>query len=278
MRMKPWAVLLLVLLTQVGCARDVPMERNIKAQLHGPFLILRGMYDGSKLKFDAQGNLVGSAQTLPFGLSAARLDKVTVTGSEAELEVTREGLVFSGPPKIGTPEHVSAEPWGKNDRAEIDIALDAQHPEELQSALTKVFSVGFDPALINGAPEAWHPWLRHELDPAVHLEPSAGATDGATCVNFKKDCPGVIGPILTHTIEPTFSPVAKRRRYQGVSVVGLIVDVSGRPQDLRIVRPLGMGLDERAVDAVSQYRFKPAQYEGKPVPVYVNVEVDFHIY
>ena len=75
-----------------------------------------------------------------------------------------------------------------------------------------------------------------------------------------------------------FSDEARRAKYQGVSVVSLIVDAHGLPQRIRVVRKLGMGLDEKAVEAVKQYKFKPSMYQGKPVPVEITIEVNFHIY
>ncbi|MGB6870708.1 MAG: energy transducer TonB, partial [Acidobacteriaceae bacterium] len=89
---------------------------------------------------------------------------------------------------------------------------------------------------------------------------------------------GVSNPILVYAPDPEFSDEARRAKYQGVCVVGLIVDASGNPQRVHIVRPLGMGLDEKAMEAVRQYKFKPAIYKGKPVAVEVNIEVNFRIY
>jgi periplasmic protein TonB len=57
-----------------------------------------------------------------------------------------------------------------------------------------------------------------------------------------------------------------------------VVDTSGRPQSVHIVRGVGMGLDEKAMEAVRQYKFKPAMENGKPVPVELNVEVNFQIF
>ncbi len=89
---------------------------------------------------------------------------------------------------------------------------------------------------------------------------------------------GVSPPVLIYSVDAEFSDEARRAKYQGVSVVSLIVDAHGLPQRIRVVRKLGMGLDEKAVEAVRQYKFKPSTYQGKPVPVEITIEVNFHIY
>jgi TonB family protein len=89
---------------------------------------------------------------------------------------------------------------------------------------------------------------------------------------------GVSNPILIYAPDPEFSDEARRAKYQGVCVVGLIVDSTGNTQHVHIVRALGMGLDEKAMEAVRHYKFKPAQFKGKNVAVEVNIEVNFRIY
>jgi protein TonB len=64
----------------------------------------------------------------------------------------------------------------------------------------------------------------------------------------------------------------------GVVLVNLIVDQQGRPVNVHVLRGVGMGLDDKAVAAVKQYRFKPAREAGKPVAVELNVEVNFQIF
>jgi len=89
---------------------------------------------------------------------------------------------------------------------------------------------------------------------------------------------GVSGPVPIYEPEPEYSDEARRAKYTGIVVVSLVVDAQGLPQRVRVVRALGMGLDEKAVEAVRQYKFKPAMYQGKAVPVEVNIEVNFQIY
>jgi len=88
---------------------------------------------------------------------------------------------------------------------------------------------------------------------------------------------GVTKPSLIYEPMPEFSDEARKAKFQGVVTVSLIVDAQGRTQSVHLARGVGMGLDEKAIEAVQQYRFKPAKQNGKPVAVYLNVEVHFDI-
>jgi bla regulator protein blaR1 len=88
----------------------------------------------------------------------------------------------------------------------------------------------------------------------------------------------VSAPKLIFAPDPEYTEKARQAKYQGVCVVALIVDEQGNPQRVQIVRHLGMGLDKKAVEAVRQYKFKPAMLRGNPVAVTVNIEVNFRIY
>lgn len=86
-------------------------------------------------------------------------------------------------------------------------------------------------------------------------------------------------PALIYSVDPEFSDEARRAKYQGVCLISLTVNEQGRPEDLRVVRPLGMGLDEKALEAVRKYKFKPALKGGRtPVRVRITIEVNFRLY
>jgi protein TonB len=90
---------------------------------------------------------------------------------------------------------------------------------------------------------------------------------------------GVSAPVPLNSVEAEFSDEARRAKYQGVCLITLIVDAQGNPQNPRVIRTLGMGLDEKALEAVRKYKFKPAMKDGKtPVPVMITVEVNFRLY
>jgi len=89
---------------------------------------------------------------------------------------------------------------------------------------------------------------------------------------------GVSAPVPIFTPEAEFSDEARRAKYQGICVISVIVDAHGNPQDPRVVRTLGMGLDEKALEAVRKYKFRPAMKGSMAVPVRINVEVNFRLY
>lgn len=89
---------------------------------------------------------------------------------------------------------------------------------------------------------------------------------------------GVSPPVAIYMPQAEFSEQARMAKYQGQCVVEVVVDANGMPRNPRIVQHLGMGLDQKALEAVKQYRFKPAMLAGHPVAVDINVIVDFHIY
>jgi periplasmic protein TonB len=89
---------------------------------------------------------------------------------------------------------------------------------------------------------------------------------------------GVSQPIPIFTPEAEFSDEARRQKYQGVCMISVIIDAQGNPQSPRVIQRLGMGLDEKALEAVMKCRFKPARKDGKPVAVRISVMVNFRLF
>ncbi len=89
---------------------------------------------------------------------------------------------------------------------------------------------------------------------------------------------GVSAPVAKFTPEPDFSEEARKAKYQGVVVLAAIIGSDGKPRNIRVVRSLGMGLDEKAVERVRTWLFEPGKKNGTPVAVAMNLEVDFRLY
>jgi TonB family protein len=88
----------------------------------------------------------------------------------------------------------------------------------------------------------------------------------------------VMAPRPLATPDPEYTEQARAAKLQGVCVLGLIVGPDGKTRDFRVIRSLGMGLDEKAIDAVRRWTFQPATKDGVNVPVQITVQVSFKLY
>lgn len=88
---------------------------------------------------------------------------------------------------------------------------------------------------------------------------------------------GVSAPTILHKVDPQYSEEARKARYQGTVILEAIVQKDGTVQIVRVVRSLGFGLDEKAIEALRQWKFNPAKQNGVPVPVALNIEVNFNL-
>src|SRR5262249_50849115 len=88
---------------------------------------------------------------------------------------------------------------------------------------------------------------------------------------------GVTAPSVLYKVDPEYTEIARSAKYQGTAVLTVVVRVDGLGSDIQVVRSLGVGLDEKAIEAVKMWRFKPGSKDGQPVPVQANIEVNFKL-
>jgi TonB family protein len=104
-----------------------------------------------------------------------------------------------------------------------------------------------------------------------------GAASSASANDPFRLPPGAKPPVAVHSVEAEFSEEARVERIEGVVLISTIVDEQGMPTEIRVERSAGHGLDENAVAAVSQYRFRPATLDGNPIAVRIRIEVSFRL-
>lgn len=88
---------------------------------------------------------------------------------------------------------------------------------------------------------------------------------------------GVTAPQLIFRVEPEYSETARKAKYQGIVLLYAVINVKGKVENLRVVRSLGLGLDEKAYEAVKQWQFRPGTKDGRPVAVVVSIEITFRL-
>ena len=89
---------------------------------------------------------------------------------------------------------------------------------------------------------------------------------------------GVSAPKAIYAPDPEYSEEARKAKYQGTVVLSLVVGADGMPRDIKVARSLGLGLDQKAIEAVKTWKFEPGTKDGKPVATYASIEVQFRLY
>jgi TonB family protein len=181
---------------------------------------------------------------------------------------------------------------------EADLGMHSPSAERADAALSRIFLTAQD-ALANMVPDYWNSCVSAGLKGTnaeclfsddIQAVPGVALSDITQTVGpTSKEWHLPLGPLFLvgngvsppRTIsnpDPEFSESARQIKFQGVTTLGLVVNSDGRPMRIRILSPLGCGLDAKAVKAVQGWKFNPAEKDGRPVAVEIAVEVNFHLY
>jgi TonB family protein len=171
----------------------------------------------------------------------------------------QELTVISGPPELQASAIEAVKQWVYK-----PYLLNGD-PKEVETTITVNFALDNTPQAMNDATAQNPPSRTDEY--ALAKEPDVYKVGGS-----------VHPPVLISAPDPEYTEAARQAKLSGNVIVGLVVDSSGEPQNVRVVRGLGNELDEKAVEAVQQYKFKPATKDGEPVSADLKVEVNFRIF
>jgi TonB family protein len=274
---------LLAFLLAPSCLVAQKTEADLRARLINKPLYLRGEWSGDKLAFDSAGDLKGTSAPGSFTLSGIEIKSVTVTSTELVLDGQRVGLEFAQnvPHRIGL---VVRGRFGAKKPEAMTLEIEAPANGDFTAALDAMFADGISD-LVPQLPPFWQPFAQRYLlttgtaAPQVRSVTPAATGGGPIRPSGRLKPPdGLTAPRLLTKVDPDFSEAARALPASGISVVNFVLDTNGKPSHLRIVSPIGLGLDEQAVSAVSRYTFQPAMQNGSPVPVELNVEVNFQIF
>jgi TonB family protein len=173
------------------------------------------------------------------------------------------------------------------DGVPADIQVDESHGAAFDAAaIEAVKQSEFDPGRLDGrqVPVRVFVRVRYFADgrPAFPRVFARNALNGGFMQrpgeNAARPRPFDNPPIATYAPNASYSEEARRKKIQGVVMVSLLVTEDGLPTDIRVEKSAGYGLDEKAVESVSQYKFKPALKDGAPIAARITVEVSFRLY
>jgi|SRR5579863_1296279 len=260
------------------------LEAQLKSDYLGKVLTLRHFYTGDRLVFRTDGSLAGSAPVGPWTVDGQiSVQSIDLRGQTLRIGGRRVCVVFDSKAKVfrdvldWLPESqakdlASQEKPFRKKIVKIELELPMQNPDSTQvsSTMNAVFLAPGE-SIREFVPDFWSNYFDQ-----IDGQPKRVAQSTEVVYRFKKG--EVSAPRRTIGREPEFTDEARIAKYQGTMTLSLVVDPSGSARDIAIVLPLGLGLDEQAVKAVSAWKFEPGMKDGTPVPVRIMVEVDFHLY
>jgi len=262
------------------------VEKQLKSDYVGKTLTLRHFYHGGYLKFHSDGTLQGDALLGPWTLDGQiAVEQIHFKPGMLEIDGRRVTIVFDSKQKpvdqiaalsqYSGKQRKELEKGFRQQRVRVEIELPATaSPDEVGLAIHKVFLMVGE-SMIDIAPPLWRSYFAglegKQADP-----PEPAGERIYRVVSAKPG--GITPPHAIHSPDPEYTDEARKAKYQGTAFFWLVIMPNGETKDIRVVRPLGFGLDEKALSAISTWTFEPAMKDGQPVAVMVNVEVSFRLY
>jgi len=170
-------------------------------------------------------------------------------------------------------------------RAEMNAAPEAERPADsasvttttspahaarlLRDALDRIFAPGLDERMIASMPSFWKLYYQSVANQADY-RPTDPAIYRQSAVDQKAK--------LLSTFEPPSNEYAQASGVAGMALYHAVIGADGKPQEIVVGRPIGFGLDESAAETIRKASFEPAMKDGKPVPVLLDLVVQFRIY
>ena len=254
----------------------------------------------SKHKLDIEADRYGLHYfgALPYEDETKSFDQVKISKKPVHISIEREVIVI---PKVKkdkkkkepTPQELAAAQSLKTRdaaaapdalqpaapaatpaaAAETNEALAAVSPAHsamvMNKALDNIFSKDIDQAMMSHLPDYWQEYFASKSQHRPFMPADA---------SIKVVGDGVTPPQVLNSIDPSSNEFAQEFGIAGMEQLRTVVDSTGIPRQIVIARPIGFGLDEKAVEAVKNSHFRPATVNGQPVPVVVDLVVTFRIY
>jgi TonB family protein len=254
----------------------------------------------SKHKLDIEADRYGLHYfgALPYEDETKSFDQVKISKKPVHISIEREVIVI---PKVKkdkkkkepTPQELAAAQSLKTRdaaaapdatqpatpaatpaaAAETNEALAAVSPAHsamvMNKALDNIFSKDIDRAMMSHLPDYWQEYFASKSQHRPFMPADA---------SIKVVGDGVTPPQVLNSIDPSSNEFAQEFGIAGMEQLRTVVDSTGIPRQIVIARPIGFGLDEKAVEAVKNSHFRPATVNGQPVPVVVDLVVTFRIY
>lgn len=298
------AALTVVLVSSLYLQAGNDLEQHLRDQLKGKTLLLRGFYAGSDLRYDTSGQVSGPAVSGDWTVDGVvQVEDVKVSNNRLTIRARRLHMGWDHDTGLSDVADYKDKKSKKEDTRSLHIEAELNPGQETadsaEALLSRVFLSPQD-QFAELVPHYWKPcvlaglsgtnsrqYANCRFSPQFLAIPGVASTpeqprelaDAAHASGqiFHAGS-GIAPPKVKYNPSPAFSEEARAARYQGTLVLAVVVDKTGTVRDIHVTSPLGMGLDRKAVENVSSWKFNPATKDGEPVEAEISVETAFHLY
>ena len=295
------------MLANIASASTQEAENALK-EFEGKVLILRHPLRDDSLRYDAEGKVLKGGSEQSWTTNGVLLidrieltpEKISIAGRRIFVLFGKKGLVLMEFKRLkdrGSP------PLSPSIKTEISLDQPVNSAEQARAVLSRVFALN-TAGLFDSLPDFWRRYLaghlrydsslkqdeefywnykrEESLIPVQSVEPTTKS--GPADEEIKKPVfhvgkdDQVKAPQAKFTSAPEYSAIAQYENYQGIVVVSIVVASDGTVHNVRLLRALGMGLDDIARATVQTWRFRPATHNKEPVAVEMNIEVAFDLH
>jgi TonB family protein len=262
------------------------LDNVIASEYPNKILTLRHFYSGERLHLYADGTLVDEAPSGTWTSDGQiEVRDASQNGSVLTIKARRIYQVYDAKRKIFVdaitllptyPEKLQKEVEKSLKKRQVEIRIEmppTPDPKEIPETLHAVFLAPGESAA-NVVPPYYRDFFAKREG---RLTPPDQATGDLRLALAGSKSADKELPRPTFSPDPEYSESARQLKFQGTVVVSLMIDPSGLPRDPQILLPVGVGLDDAAIAAVSKWKFAPAERDGKPVATTISVEIDFHL-
>jgi outer membrane biosynthesis protein TonB len=242
--------------TAIDRLKITPKKKTVKITIDREQVIARKVPRESRAKSkDQKGNPAVPAQTQPPPTTAQAPPAPPERSDADQLKAE-----IAAAPAAERPA----------DPNSVTTTFSATHATNvLREALGRIFAPGIDEHLIASMPDCWK--LYYQAAAAnTDYRPKDPAVFRQNAVDKKAR--------LLSSFQPESNEYAQANSVSGMALYHAVIGPDGKPQEIAVGRPIGLGLDENAVDSIRRASFEPAMKDGKPVPVVLDLVVQFHIY
>lgn len=251
-------------------ARAQSPQAELAAKWSNKTIYFRDRWAGADLRFKADGSPEKDGPVTPFPLAAVQIRSIAIKNDGLSLDCVRFALAFDEKDRMRALRMDET----------VHVTVDGHPGQDFGPAMDAIFAPDLF-SLIPSLPSYWQFYARKHFAPAGAISQVSDAAAIEQKIEERRthhpaSHPGAYTvPKATHADFPELSVESRRMRYSGDVTLYLWVDEHGDTTHLSIVKAAGVGLDEKAMEAVQRYKFTPATLDGKPVKTDILLKISF---